>query len=270
MPADPRSRAAKGGCFVVADGFGGRRGGADASRLAGETVLAHYFQTPLTDTSAALGTALVAANQRVSEAGSRDPALAGMASTVVAAALRGGEAVIAHMGDSRAYLVRRQTVWPLTRDHSWVQEMLDGRVLTAQEAAHHPYRHVVTRYAGIGQPVMPDVRRVGLEPGDVLLLCSDGVSDRLPAPELGALAAGASAADPALAMTRQAEARGASDNASAVVIRYLPAPATRSSRRPAALPRSALSDESRLALAFGGGLLIGAATAGLILAALLT
>jgi protein phosphatase len=271
VPADPRWQAAKGGCFVVADGFGGRRGGVVASRLTGETVLATYFRTPTTDVARALGHALLAANQRVSEVAARDRDLSGMASTVVAAAVRGPEAAIAHMGDSRAYLVRHQTIYPLTRDHSWVQEMMDAGVITARDAANHPYRNVVTRYAGIGQGGAPDVRRLRLQPGDALLLCSDGISDRVPIQELGSMVNAPVVHDPAYALTRRAAALGTRDNVSAIVVRYLPW-AGRQPRAPAGRTIGAGSArmEPLPALIYGGALFIGGAALGALLTALLT
>ena len=268
MPADPRWQAAKGGCFVVADGMGGHRGGAIASELAGKTTLSHYFQSALPDSAGALANALWTANQRVHEGATRSPDLSGMASTVVAAVVRGADAVVAHIGDCRAYLVRRNTAFSLTRDHTWVREMVDRRVLTPTEAATHPYRHVVTQYVGMGQEAKPSVCRLRLEAGDALLLCSDGISDRVPGRELGLLVDGTSAHNPASALVRRATALGSTDNASAIVVRYQPwmAGQRRSvcAGQPATMPEGLIP-----ALAFGGVLVTGAAFLGLLLATLL-
>ena len=153
-----------------------------ASRTAGETVLTTYFRTPVSGLTTELGTAVLAANHRVGDLASRYTGLHGMASTIVAIAIRGVEAAVAHMGDSRAYLLRQRTLYPLTKDHSWVQGLVDGRIIAPAEAAEHPYRNIVTRYAGIGPTGTPAVRRLHLQPGDTLLLCSDGLTDRVPPP----------------------------------------------------------------------------------------
>lgn len=266
LPADARWRTAKGGCFVVADGVGGHQGGAVASRVAGETVLHAYYQAPSHDVGTALGQALLAAHQRVSDAAARTAGLEGMASTVVAAALRGSEAAVAHLGDSRGILLRNNTLYRLTRDHSWVQDMVDSQVLTPQQAAGHPYRNVLTRYVGMRDPARPDVRRVQLLPGDALLLVTDGVTDRVSAPELGRLVDGSAVRDPAGALVRRASALGTRDNASAVVIRYQPWGAARP--RPVNHARAGSGDTTS-ALLYGGALVLGGTALGLLLATLL-
>lgn len=266
LPADPRWQAAKGGCFVVADGFGGHRAGEIASRAAGETILSSYFGSPVSGLAHELATSVLAANRRVSELAAQYSGLRGMASTIVAVAVRGAEAAVAHMGDSRAYLLRQRTLYALTKDHSWVQRLVDGGVISPAEAAAHPNRNIVIRYAGMGPTGAPDVRQFRLQAGDALLLCSDGLSDRVPAAELGALIDGPQVRDPAPLLIRRAARLGARDNASAIVIRYLPVPA------PAAYypaPASAAGPALLPAFLFGGALAIGAATFGALLAALL-
>jgi len=270
VPADPRWQIAKGGCFVVADGFGGHHGGEVASRIAGETVLTTYFRAPITDLATELGTALLAANQGVNHVADRYRELRGMATTIVAVAMRGAEAVVAHMGDSRAYLLRQHTLFSLTKDHTWVQSLVDGRIISPAEAAAHPYRHIVTRYAGMGPGGSPDVRRVHLQPGDTLLLCSDGLSDRVPSSDLRALINGPQVQDPAARLTHRALRLGTRDNASALVLRYLPGRMHPSPVAPAALSRRPAQSQTDLlpALIFGGALAVGASALALLLAAL--
>ncbi len=271
LSAEPRWQAAKGGCFVVADGFGGHRAGEIASRVAGETVLTAYFHSPISVLAHELATSVLAANCRVSELAAQYSGLRGMASTVVAVAVRGAEAAVAHMGDSRAYLWRQRTLYALTKDHSWVQRLVDGRVISPAEAAAHPYRNIVTRYAGMGAAGAPDVRQFHLQAGDALLLCSDGLTDRVPAAELGALIDGPLVRDPAPLLTRRAAKLGARDNASAIVLRYLPVAApSPAGYYPAHAAATGATGESLLpAFLFGGALAIGAAAFGALLAALL-
>lgn len=270
VPADPRWQAAKGGCFVVADGFGGHRAGEVASRAAGETVLTTYFRSPISSLAHEVAMSVFAANVRVSELAANYTALRGMASTVVALAVRGAEAAVAHMGDSRAYLLRGGVVFALTKDHSWVQRLVDGKVISPAEAVAHPYRNIVTRYAGMGAAGAPEVRRFRLQVGDALLLCSDGLSDRLPAAELKRLIDGPRQRDPAPLLTQRAIRLGARDNASAIIIRYLPASVDSSgSRQPQAAASGAAGETLLPAMLIGGALTLGAAGVGLLLAALL-
>lgn len=272
VPADPRWQAAKGGCFVVADGFGGHHAGEIASRTAGETVLNSFFRLPVSGLGRELGTSVLAANHRVSELAAQYTALRGMASTVVALAVRGAEAAVAYMGDSRAYLLRGGAVHAVTKDHSWVQQLVDSRVISPAEAAVHPYRNIVTRYAGMGAQGVPDVCQFRLQAGDALLLCSDGLTDRVPVSEMTALIDGPRQRDPAPLLTHRAVRRGGRDNASAIVIRYLPAGAPFVADRSHQPVAPATSTEALLAAEhwwLAGALAIGAAGAGFLLAALL-
>jgi serine/threonine protein phosphatase PrpC len=124
--------------------------------------------------------------------------------------------VIAHIGDSRAYLIRSGRAWPLTRDHTWVADALARGLLTPQEAVQHPWRHVLTRNLG-SQSATVDVRRVACAPGDRLILCSDGVSDLL-APQEIAWLGSRSPRDAARAMVATVRRRGGKDDASAIVV----------------------------------------------------
>ena len=103
--------------------------------------------------------------------------MSGMGTTVVQAVVRGGVAHFAHMGDSRAYLFHHDQLQQITRDHSYVQEMVDSGKLSAEEAERHPKKNLITRALGVSANIVPEYNRCEIEVGDILLLCSDGLSN---------------------------------------------------------------------------------------------
>ncbi|MEN3306549.1 MAG: family protein phosphatase [Micromonosporaceae bacterium] len=165
---------------VVADGIGGL----PAGELASDAVmraLAGLEDGPAEQPLPALRAAIEAANREIAEAGRIDPVRDGMGTTVTALLLSspgeaGPELVLLHIGDSRAYLLRDAELQRLTRDDTFVQELVDQGVLSADEVRHHPLRSVVTR-AVQGRPLDPSLTVLTPRPGDRYLLCSDGLSD---------------------------------------------------------------------------------------------
>lgn len=216
VPRDTTLLARKGALFVVADGMQGKPGGEVASRLAAQTVLRGYYTNPSPDPTQSLRTAVETADGWLRYWAAARPDLRGMGTTLTAVVVRGGELIIAHVGDSRAYLARGGHAWPLTCDHTWVADTLARGLLTAQEAANHPWRHVLTRSLD-GSSAAVDVRRVVYAPGDRLVLCSDGVSGLVAPHEIGWLAA-CSPRQAAQALVGTARRRGGQDDASTIVV----------------------------------------------------
>ena len=216
LPRDAALLARKGALFVVADGMRGRPGGEVASHLAAQIVLSAYYADPSPDPAQSLRAAVEAAAGWIRYWAAARPDLRGMGTTLTAVVVRGGELIVAHVGDSRAYLVRGGRAWPLTRDHTWVTDALARGLLTPQEAASHPWRHILTRNLG-GSSAAIDVRRVVYAPGDRLVLCSDGVSNLLAQHEIGWLA-GRSPRQAARTLVGTAWRRGGQDDASAIVV----------------------------------------------------
>lgn len=168
----------KGHLYIVADGVGGHQKGDVASRIAVEVIRQAYYEDPDTDLSASLKRAIKAANAEIQRQ-AQNPTHAGMGTTVVAAIVHGAELIVAHVGDSRAYLLRESTLQQLTKDHSWVAEKVAAGVLTPQEAARHEMRHVITRSLGDQPSVEVTLNTYQLRPDDRVLLCSDGVWEPL-------------------------------------------------------------------------------------------
>jgi PPM family protein phosphatase len=163
------------GLYVLADGMGGAKAGERASRLAVDTVSESILQAESRDSQALL-VAVEEANKRVLDAAANDPELEGMGTTLVAALEAGSELLIASVGDSRAYLLDRSGFRAITEDQSWVNEV--GRPLGLNEEAlrTHPMRHVLTMAIGAGVALEINYYHgIRLEPGDMVLMCSDGL-----------------------------------------------------------------------------------------------
>jgi protein phosphatase len=178
------------GLYVVCDGMGGGNAGEIASTLAVETIHAHLAEAakspdlpligPFDATASApanrLASAIRAANSTIYHKSWSRPDYAGMGTTVVAALLHGAMLAIAHVGDSRLYLVRNETIQALTTDHSWVTEQVLMGVMTEEEAERSPRRNIVTRALGSDRTIHVELTEVPVKSGDMLLLCSDGLT----------------------------------------------------------------------------------------------
>ncbi len=177
-----RAETALGLLAVVCDGMGGHVGGKAASETAVATILRHVRGlSPATDPCEGLRDAVAHAARAVYEVGGDTPVEMRPGSTCVAVLVHDGVAEVAHVGDSRVYLLRSQELHRLTRDHSMVQQMVDAGVITPEQAVGHPDANRITRALGMMPEVEVEVSSpaVPVFPGDLLLLCSDGLSDLL-------------------------------------------------------------------------------------------
>jgi protein phosphatase len=176
-PSSPEQVRSHGWLFVLADGVGGQRQGEVASRAAVEEVLAGFRRAPPMESHSALLNRIVqSANARICETEAlAGPAGSGMSSTVVVCALRFDRATIAHVGDSRCYLIRNQKVRLITHDHTVANEQFRLGLLSKDEAKEVPTRHVLSRSLGSGLFVKVEIDEIQVLPNDVLLLCSDGL-----------------------------------------------------------------------------------------------
>jgi len=183
--------------YLVADGMGGHAAGEIASRIAVDSISEFILHTKEDDgtwphaydeqyrrSTNRLMTAVRLANTRVLEAMRKDARLRGMGTTVVACLADDNTMSVAHVGDSRAYLIRDGMLSRLTNDHSWVFEQVQAGMLTEAEAEKHPLRNVITRALGGALSVTPDASEVESRPGDVYLLCSDGLTGMVPEDEI--------------------------------------------------------------------------------------
>jgi protein phosphatase len=218
------------GLYVVADGMGGAAAGGLAAQAVVATLPALVAQrlagldlseTTAHDRLAAVLAELSAGLRRESRG---KAGLDGMGAAVVLAVIREGQALIAHLGDCRAYLFRQGRLEALTRDHTLAQLLLDCGEITPEEVADHPARSQLTRYVGMSAEAVPEVRWLPLCPGDRLLLCSDGLTSMVEEETMRATLA--RAATLCLACRRlidEANSAGGRDNVTAVVVEVVEA-----------------------------------------------
>ncbi len=207
--------------FAVADGMGGAQAGEIASRLAAAAFrdyLAHAPEDVDLDPEARLRSIIQEANRRIYARAAHDPKVSGMGTTVTAALLSGGRVAVGHVGDSRAYRVRDGNLEQLTQDHSLVADLVRSGRLTPQEAEIHPQRSVITRALGTDAAVVVDSFSALAQPGDVFLLCSDGLTTMVDEGTLVATIAGTPDLDAAArSLVAAANARGGEDNVTVVL-----------------------------------------------------
>jgi PPM family protein phosphatase len=205
--------------FVVADGMGGAQAGEVASKAAAE---AFDRDLPGAPPEQVLRETIEAANRTIHEHARADPSLAGMGTTITAAIVNAGaeEVAVGHVGDSRAYRLRGGKLERLTRDHSLVEEMRRKGQLTEAQAEDHPQRSIITRALGPEPEVEVDVQTVPAAPGDVFLICSDGLTTMLDDEKIARLLAGAtSMASAVRALVDEANRAGGRDNITALAFR---------------------------------------------------
>lgn len=221
--------------YTVADGVGGSEAGEVASRIAVDTLagtmhdlLGGSDRTPPVEVRAgdvpelaAFHHAVLLANRNIIEEAEKDPRRKGMGTTLTALLLSRKRAFLAHIGDSRAYRLRDGALTRLTKDHSVVAEQMRSGLITASQARTSPYRHVITRALGIDEEAAPDLMEQPVKPGDLFLLCSDGLTEMVADREIEKALARSAPADAAQKLIDAANAQGGVDNITAVVVTVL-------------------------------------------------
>ncbi len=222
VPGSPAQARSHGWLFALADGVGGQRQGEVASRAAIQEALAGFRRAKEGAPHKDVVTQIVqSANARVCESEALSGRSgSGMASTIVVAALRFDRATVAHIGDSRCYLIRSGDAKPVTRDHTIAADQQRLGLLSAEEAAESSQRHVLSRSLGMNLFVNVEVDEVQLLAGDVLLLCSDGLHGAITAAEMAeATRRHRDLADAAQELVNRANEQDGSDNISLQLIR---------------------------------------------------
>jgi serine/threonine protein phosphatase PrpC len=211
----------KGRLAVIADGMGGYEGGQEASRLAVETVRHVYDSEFDRDPQITLVEALATAHQNIQRYAQEHPQFHGMGTTCTALSIVGRELCFAHVGDSRLYLVRPQTVTRLTRDHSYVGRLVESGIVRSEDAESHPQRHILTAALGSGKEIIPDQPEhpIPLAEGDTLVLCTDGLWSLVGEPDIASVIRSNTPAESCLALVKMALDRGGPDNVTVLVMR---------------------------------------------------
>lgn len=207
--------------FVVADGMGGHRAGDTASRYTVETLLSSIRSNKEKNPVKIIRRAIEEANTKVHEKSRTDETLVGMGTTVVLAVIIGHYIYVANVGDSRLYLIR-DDIRQITKDHSLVEEMVRSGRLKREEAKNHPNKNVITRAVGVEKEVAIDFFDLRLRKGDIILLCSDGLSNMLEDEEILQIVKGGGDVEKrARELITAANQNGGKDNISVVLVEPL-------------------------------------------------
>lgn len=213
--------------MIVADGVGGAASGALASSIATETILGELHRwwrkvpkRTAESIEAALKRGVDAANREIFQTATTSPEHHGMGTTATLALVMEGEAFIAQVGDSRAYLIRKGSAKQLTKDQSFVQRLIDAGRMTAKEAAQSEHRNIILQALGPEEKVVTDFYRVKLENDDAMVLCSDGLSNQVSNEDIARIVRGtAKPQDVCNALIEEALHTGAPDNVTVVTAR---------------------------------------------------
>ena len=207
---------------LVCDGMGGANGGKEASGLACDTAeaffAAHISRCEPGSERMLLIRALEQANTAVFRKSRQGPQYTGMGTTAVALLVSGGTAHLCHAGDSRCYLYRGGRLTQLTHDHSYVQELVDNGTITPAEAEHHPRKNVITRALGVESYVKPEYTCATVTAGDVLLLCTDGLTNAVPKKRIEQILAETSLYRAVDVLIDAANSAGGPDNITALLV----------------------------------------------------
>lgn len=221
LPDEPAQLAARGRLWAVADGMGGHNAGQVASEAALKTLIRCYFAAPqagqdsVTD---ALQAALTEANDLIYRAAHQFEGKSGMGTTVVAVVVCNDTLTVAHIGDSRGYLLRDGSLRPLTTDHSWVEEQVRRGNMSRAEAEASPYRNYILRSVGVEPSVKADISTETLQVGDIVLLCTDGLTGHVSDEQLARLLSGKSMSQAVLDLIDAANDAGGKDNVTALAM----------------------------------------------------
>jgi PPM family protein phosphatase len=220
------------GLYIVADGMGGHQGGGTASRLAVETIREDVraardrdpsllaFTGPLESSPLrdVLRTAVERACKNIFQAAQGDPDLQGMGTTVTALVVGPQNAFVAHVGDSRCYLLRGGAIFQISEDHSLVNEQLKAGAITPEEARTSRFRNIITRSVGFEEQVAVDLLGLDLESGDRLVVCCDGLSNLVEDQEIQDIVAGSPLDEAPRRLVDLANDRGGDDNITVIVL----------------------------------------------------
>ena len=215
------------GLCLLADGMGGYNAGEVASAMAVASItrqlnswLLHFGpRVPARDLRWMMKTCVQNANQAIFEAACNNLDFDGMGTTLVAGVFTANRLVLSHVGDSRCYRLRYETLLQITKDHSMLQEQVDAGLMTPEQAMVSPHKNLITRALGVERSVQVDVNEHRVEPGDLYLICSDGLSDMVETAAMTeVLNAPGSLADKAQALVNAANESGGRDNISVVLV----------------------------------------------------
>ena len=205
--------------FLVADGMGGHAAGDYASRFTVEKIVEYVTESEESEPVTVLGEAVRYANEHLLAEANADASKAGMGTTIVAAVVVGDKLYTANVGDSRLYVINQERITQITRDHSLVEEMVRLGEMDKEDAKVHPDKNIITRAVGAEDKVEPDFFTVELQEGEIVLMCSDGLTNMLEDEEIRMIISGArDLVEKAESLVEAANANGGRDNISVILI----------------------------------------------------
>lgn len=205
--------------FLVADGMGGHNAGDFAAKLAVTTIAELIADSDETDAEKLLDRSVSVANAVVFRSAEASPELAGMGTTIVAAVCDGDKLTVANVGDSRLYVVNKDGINQITRDHSWVEEMIRRGGIAREDARNHPDKNIITRAVGVGNSVRIDFFEHKIKEDDIILMCTDGLTNMLIDEEIqSVLLSERNIEEKAEELVRRANDNGGRDNISVILI----------------------------------------------------
>ena len=205
--------------FLVADGMGGHNAGDFAAKLAVTTIAELIADSDETDAEKLLDRSVSVANAVVFRSAEASPELAGMGTTIVAAVCDGDKLTVANVGDSRLYVVNKDGINQITRDHSWVEEMIRRGGIAREDARNHPDKNIITRAVGVGNSVRIDFFEQKIKEDDIILICTDGLTNMLIDEEIqSVLLSERNIEEKAEELVRRANDNGGRDNISVILI----------------------------------------------------
>ncbi len=207
--------------FIVADGMGGHAAGDYASKAAVTTLIDEVEHSMERNPLEILQRGIVRANEEVYAKAAADPELEGMGTTVVAATVVGDYLEVANVGDSRLYVITETAIKQITTDHSLVAEMVKRGGIRPEDARNHPDKNIITRAVGVKPQVKADAFTVELHTGDIVLMCTDGLSNMVEDEKIRRIVkASRDVAEAAIRLVDEANAAGGKDNISVVLILF--------------------------------------------------
>jgi serine/threonine protein phosphatase PrpC len=232
VPTDDAVRRSKGSLFLVADGMGGHQAGEVASHWAAEQVTYEYYADIGNDPGNSLVRVLKHANQTLYDQSQADPAKSGMGTTMVGAVVLGRRVYVVNVGDSRAYFINKQGISQITEDHSWVEEQVQAGLMTREQAERHPQRNLITRALGSKPAVDVDLFTGEIQEGDILLLCSDGLSGCVSERQIASIAHAELPPQAVVRLIALAKEQKAEDNISVLIVKAAEAQRQQAGRPP--------------------------------------
>jgi protein phosphatase len=204
--------------FLVADGMGGHAAGDFASRYTVESIVSFIGNSDETEPVALLKDAIIYANSALIGEADADPAKAGMGTTIVAATVIDGTLYVANVGDSRLYIVNGRDITQITKDHSLVEEMVSIGEMDREDARVHPDKNIITRAVGVFDDIPVDVFELSLKPDDLILMCTDGLTNMVEDEEIRRIIMGQrDLVEMAQTLVARANENGGKDNITVVI-----------------------------------------------------